>query len=136
MKKIVLDSSVIIKWFKSEQEKNLEQALGYLTDYSNKKINIYIPAIAIFELINTAEFDTSLPEKRWKLSFKKFFELRLETIPIDELLSQEIYDLGRKYYISAYDASYVALAKRLGSDFITADQRLVNKLGFPFVKSL
>ncbi len=136
MRKIILDSSVIIKWFKADKEEKIKEATDYLSSFTSGKIQIYIPTIAVYELLNTAQFDVTLPEKQWKLNFKKFFELKLKVITIDEKISQTIYEFGKKNNVSAYDASYVALAKSLRIDFITADQKLVNKVNLPFVKVL
>jgi len=49
----------------------------------------------------------------------------------------ETIHLSRLYKVSVYDASYVVLAKSLGADFITADEKLVGKMkNLEFVKSL
>jgi predicted nucleic acid-binding protein len=136
MKNIVLDSSVIIKWFKSHKEEKTEEAAQILSDYLKGKITVYISHLTILELLNNAVFDVLIPQDRWLLNIRKFFELRLKIILPNEVLAKEIYKIGGFYNISAYDASYIALAQSLEADFITADVKLVKKVKLPFVKAL
>jgi len=42
--------------------------------------------------------------------------------------------LGKRYKITAYDANYIALAKKLHIDFVTADKKLVKKVNLSYVK--
>ena len=57
-------------------------------------------------------------------------------IELDEELTLATVTLVRKYHISFYDAAYVALAKSLQCDLITADKKLVKAVNLPFVKLL
>lgn len=136
MKQLLLDSSVIIKWFKSEKEDKIKEALNFLDHYTDGKIQICIPAITQYELINAAEFDESLPAEVWNLNIRKFFELNLKVLSLDKKIAEDIYNFGKSQNVSAYDASYIILAKEYKIDFITADQKLVKKVNLPFVKSL
>ena len=53
--------------------------------------------------------------------------LRLRPTPAQQLATTAL-ALAVKHNISAYDATYVALAQSLACDLVTADERLVNKL--------
>ncbi|OGK23560.1 hypothetical protein A2954_02490 [Candidatus Roizmanbacteria bacterium RIFCSPLOWO2_01_FULL_37_12] len=136
MKKVILDSSVIIKWFKSEKEQKIKEATNYLDDFTNGKIQIYLTIITSLELLNSALYDLSLPQETWLLNIQKFYQLDIPALPIDDKIAHQIYSFGKKYNISAYDAAFVVLAKNYGCNFITADQKLVTKVNLPFVKPL
>lgn len=43
-------------------------------------------------------------------------------------LEEQILKLSREHHQSAYDAAYLALAERLGVDFLTGDERLYNAM--------
>ncbi|MCS7010978.1 MAG: type II toxin-antitoxin system VapC family toxin [Anaerolineales bacterium] len=61
--------------------------------------------------------------------------LELELWPLDW---EEILPLARQANCSAYDAAYLALARRKGEPLITADERLYNTVAgqFPWVRQL
>jgi len=136
MKTVILDTSVVIKWFKSKGEDKIKDAKQYLLDYSNKRIDIYISPITVFEFLNISINDAYLPPQRWQENIQKLINLSLKTINFDVNLLKTTYLLGKRYQISAYDASYIALAQSLKADFITADKKLVKKVKLPYVKAL
>jgi len=49
---VVLDTSVIVKWFFKDDEKNIKKADFILKQYLNNEIKIIIPGISAFELAN------------------------------------------------------------------------------------
>jgi len=134
MKTVILDSSVIIKWFKSEKETHVKQAEVYLKDFLNNKIKIIISPLTILEIINNALFDKYLPYENWQKNIGFLFKLDLEIASFDKNLFYETLNLGKKYQITTYDASYIALAKKLKAEFITADKKLVKKVKLSYVR--
>lgn len=136
MKKILLDSSVIIKWFKSEKENKVEEAEQYLVDFLDDKIKIFVSQLTLLEIINSALYDKFVPFEAWKKNIEFFFGLNIQIIPLDEDSFFELFIIGHKYQITSYDASYIALAKELQIDFVTADIKLAAKVKLPFVKLL
>lgn len=136
MKTYIFDTSVIIKWYKSYKEDRVEKAHDCLSSYLNNKIRICIPAVAVFEFINIAIYDRSLPASLWQKNIESFFSLNLEIYDANERLAEETFKIGKKYDISSYDASYIALAKMQKFDFITADIKLVKGVNLSYVKAL
>jgi predicted nucleic acid-binding protein len=130
---IVLDTSVILKWFKKKDESHVDSAKYFLSLHQEGHINICVSSVMPYELYNT---------------LSRYIEFKAEDI--EQLLLNiglSIYDLGtnriklgfdlvRTKHISFYDASYVALAESLGCDLITADKKLVKAVSLPFVKLL
>lgn len=134
---IILDASVVIKWFKSSQEENREKALVYKNQQKTGEIQIHIPALFYFELFHILLLKDKNIAPLDILEIKKMLS-RLNLVE-DALSNDDILfaaRLVRKYQITFYDASYVALAKKLGGDLITADKKLVQAINLPFVKEL
>jgi len=69
----------------------------------------------------------NVPEDHVRKSLKNLATLPLLSVSSDELLHSAL-DLALEYGISAYDASYVALAHQLSFPFITADEKLIRKI--------
>lgn len=133
MTTVVLDASIIIKWFQQEREEQLEEAEILWKKHLNQDININVPSILYYELYN----HLSRNPKTDITSVMGFIrESDLIETNLDEGLILATVAFVRKYYISFYDASYIALAYELGCDLITADKKLVKQVGLPYVKLL
>jgi len=132
---IVLDASVILKWFLPEEGQEL--ALGFLENHSNNQEQIAVPELLYYEITNTLSVKTRLSQEAIVEAMSYLFDLSLAVFSLSQHEYIESMSLSRLYNVSVYDASYVALAKSLGTSFITADKRLVQKLtGISFVKIL
>lgn len=123
---IVLDVSVITKWFYRENDS--DKAKKLLQTIIEEKKFISVPKILYFELGN-------IIFNRQPFSSEKFFEI----IEIFQLINLSLVDftysdwstitlLALKYKSSFYDASYYYLAEKLNCDFATADKKLYRKL--------
>lgn len=132
---VVLDTSVTFKWFE-EKEKGHTEATEILGQHNLGKEKIIAPDLLLYEMTNawsTKSYNTisqvirnlKLLDK-WKLGF-----IKLEITDFKKAA-----EYSKKYKISVYDASYIALAQKKKCDFITADQKLVEKVNLTFVKTL
>ncbi len=61
-------------------------------------------------------------------SIVRLLELDLDLIPPRADFTAETARIARKYAISDYDASYLALADIVGTNCVTADEKLYRKL--------
>jgi predicted nucleic acid-binding protein len=125
----VLDASVVIKWFLPEDDRQAALELRV------SGAGFAAPDLLFAESANIL----------WKHVKRGEIEAERATAIIDEIataawvvystrnLASDALSLAMSRGISAYDASYVVLAVRLDTIFITADQKLFNKLqGSPF----
>ncbi|MBI2326976.1 type II toxin-antitoxin system VapC family toxin [Candidatus Curtissbacteria bacterium] len=125
---LVLDASVIAKWFFKEEQ--TDTALTLLEKHKLAKIKINAPILLLFE------FGNSVVKKfREDIDTQTEFDQDLEDLlatginfynPDEESLKQT-YALTSKYEITFYDATYIALTQNLQCDFITADKKLYQK---------
>ena len=53
-RELVLDASVLVKWFHPDQEANVEGALRLLTEYENAELQVVVPPLLYIELLNLA----------------------------------------------------------------------------------
>jgi len=122
---IVLDASVIIKWFTKEEKR--DSALEIREKYINKQIEIIIPDLILYEISNALRFNPNFSEEDISEAIYSIFNMDMNIItPTQEIINEAI-KISYSYKTSVYDAIYIALAKIVDSDFITADNKLYEK---------
>ena len=134
---IILDSSVIAKWFFTSEE-NGEKALKIRDMFLKKAFTLSMPSIIYYEinnLLHTAIKRLRIHESLAKEAYEGFLKLELITYSSKDLLTKTL-DKAMLLDISSYDASYVALSELLNVPFITADEKLVAKVKHKNVQSL
>jgi len=132
---LVLDASVVIKWFL--QEKSSEEALRYRQQHLEGRVALVAPSLLPFEIVNAicTKTKTRLPTILEAIETYRF--TGITEYFLTEKLAQLAATLSKTYRISVYDAAYVALAQNLGCQFITADRKLYRKIkSLRFVKLL
>ena len=124
---IVADASVVLKWI-FVGEANHEEALGLRARHIRGDLPIAAPDLLLYEIANV------LPMKREdsKLALEGFQEiysagLYLHSFDLPEF--SKAVELSLRYGVTTYDACYLALAQALRCRFVTADERLLNRLG-------
>lgn len=127
---VIVDTSVVAKWFLEEEDSDRATLLM-------DKEPLGAPDLLRYELCNTFSCNPGLTRSEISDFLDSFFKLSIEfhTLPNDGFY--RIADLSREFQISAYDATFVALAEALKTSFITADLKLAQRtrrLGF--VKTL
>lgn len=130
-KELVLDASVIIKWFTQEEDK--EKAIELREQFLKGEIEIITPDLILYEILNALRFNTAFKEKDLEDALESILEMDFTiTMPISGILDKAI-EIAFSKNITFYDAIYVALAYNLNCTFVTADKKLYEKtkdLGF------
>ena len=123
---IVLDASVIAKWFVEEPKSS--SALYYRDLHLKKKDMIIAPDIIIYELANFFRYRKDFTEKEITSVIEALenFGLRIIDLNFKEMAKAAIF--ARHNYITVYDASYVITAINFRCKFITADEKLYEKI--------
>ena len=121
MEKIVIDTSVIVKWY--IKEANTSKALTYLEKYKENKIDILLPSVAALELANALYFSAKLNNKILRKFLNNFYNLAFQIYPLnlDFILDTQITMQG--FDIAIYDSLFVTLAKNENCKLITADKK-------------
>lgn len=123
---IVLDASVIAKWFL--QEDGGERALRYRDLRAEGKEHILVPAVLLYELANLFAYKADFSDEDSVKAFKSLAELGLEIVHFyfDDAVRLAIF--SKQKDITAYDAAYIDLALRFNCRFVTADEKLFKKI--------
>jgi predicted nucleic acid-binding protein len=125
MEDVVIDASVVVKWFVEEEFD--DEALKLRDAYVEGAIRLSSTALMPFEVMNglhvannNEQFLTAAADSLTQYGIRLF-------LPLGPYLSNTIKVSGRNS-VSIYDASYVALAERLGCLLYTADMELIKRL--------
>lgn len=115
MSEVVLDASVVLKWFRSEGERHVEAARAIRTAYEKGEVLVLAPPLLHLEILNVAA-------RRWRLGEEALIALAgaLEDLGF-ELPEPSLERVARWIArgLTAYDAAYAAVAE-------TAEVKLVS----------
>ena len=129
MAKLVVDSSVAVKWFVVEQYST--EARRILDGYQSGSLSFLAP-----DLIN-AEFGNIVWKKHLFQGLAaadaqdiidNFRALQFTFTPADTLLD-DAFKIAVTHRRTVYDSLYLALSMREGCQFVTADEKLANAVG-------
>lgn len=129
MEHIVLDASVAVKWFKKKNEQHTQQAEVLLQNLLDGTVRASIPTLLFTELVSVAAIDRSISEEHWQEALVFLFSLSWHVYPPDRFFTKDTYQLAKGLGLSAYDATYLAVAKRCSAVVVTEDKELLAKGG-------
>ena len=125
-KNIVLDSSVAVKWLHKDTEKYVEKALKLLENLRDRKIVIYMPELAKYEVGN-ALLNKKMDRIQSIQSISGFFDIGIRFVPQDEKQAKNSMNIAQRYLITYYDASFLSLAESLNAPLITDNPKHQSK---------
>lgn len=132
MRNIIVDTSVVVKWFSAEQDSTKANAL--LDANKNDEIEFLFPQTVLFELINSLFHSKKFSQTQTEQSVRLFLDLKAQFIPIDEFnFQQETISLVYQTNLTSYDASFIALANIYKTTLITADYKHHKKSISPYI---
>ena len=127
MKRVVLDASVVLKWYLPDENYG-EKALSLLHQYVSGELDILGPTLLEYEVMNAlllAQKRGRIREEKVLLAVEGFIDLQITLKSVSSFYFKAIH-YSKTYNRSAYDASYLAVADQEGLALITADKGLFN----------
>lgn len=125
MEIFVPDASVILKWaIGLESELDREKAIHILDAWVGNNIEIVLPELWVFEVGNV--LGRMVPDSALE-KMETLLEFRFKTKELNKQTCKSIFKLMKDLSVSFYDASYHALAQRMGGVLITADDKYYQK---------
>jgi predicted nucleic acid-binding protein len=122
LNEVVLDASVVLKWFRVEGEGRREQALALRRSFEAGELTVFAPPLLWLEVVNIAA-------RRWAWSPKKLGDLAAQLPALGfEMLEPDLSSVARwaAAGLTAYDAAYVAVAEEAGVQLITDDAGILD----------
>ncbi|MGB2726861.1 MAG: type II toxin-antitoxin system VapC family toxin [Halobacteriota archaeon] len=130
---IILDASVVVKWF--SEEEYTDKALAIRERIRVGEERVFVPDLLLYELANALKYNPSFDANDVSDAITSIFDMDVDIVtPIPEIVNSAV-TLAFEYNITVYDAFYIALAKDLELTLITADRRLCERVrDIDFVK--
>ncbi|MCK5771083.1 type II toxin-antitoxin system VapC family toxin [Algiphilus sp.] len=125
MKALVVDASIIIKWFIVDDEGDREQAVRLRDAIAQERLTALAPGLALYEVGNT--LGRRIPEDApLAMSALQRMPLRLCSPEPEEI--ERGLTLVREHGVTFYDAVYHAMALHREGQLITADRRYIDRV--------
>jgi predicted nucleic acid-binding protein len=118
---VVLDASVVVKWFHAAGETQVTAARSLRARFETGDLAVVVPRLLHLEIVNVAG-------RRWRWPQKRLLDLALalEDLQLD-LREPPLLTIAQwtARGLTAYDACYVALAESVGVPLITDDDLIL-----------
>jgi predicted nucleic acid-binding protein len=118
---VVLDASVVLKWFHTDGERHVEQARRLRAEFEAGKLRVLAPGLLWLELLNVAGRSWGWSERQLDALATRLPDLGFEVQ--EPQLPAVARWVARG--LTAYDAAYLAVADDAGVRLITDDEEIV-----------
>lgn len=123
---VVVDASVAVKWFVSEED-GVDTAAALLDAQADGEARLVAPSLVAHELMNVLgrgrRGDARLAE-----AMDTFFDTGIALVAPDRRLIALACGHVERHGVSTFDSAYSALAEALGCELSTADRGLARRL--------
>ncbi|MBI5649296.1 MAG: type II toxin-antitoxin system VapC family toxin [Chloroflexi bacterium] len=123
----LLDSNIIVKWYHDEEDSPIALALRH--DYLHGACELRLADVSFYEFANTLFYLQKYTPEQIIARAQSLFGMDLKIYGFDLVVLRDALDLCAQKNIAIYDAYLVALAKRENLVLVTADSKLLRKLG-------
>jgi len=134
--KVVIDTSVLVKWLNKTDENDIEKADQIMQLACEGKTELITPELAKYELGNVLLKGKQLTKDEAGISLGAAYSLPITFVPESEELAKETYSIAFNFGVTYYDASFMALAKQNDAILITENVKHQGKSKEIEVKSL
>ena len=118
---VVPDASIIVKWF--VEEEYYAQANLLRKDYLNQLIDIIVPNIVYYEVMNALRYSGIYGEDELNQIGEALEAYQFLDIPLKGEYLRETVKRALKHGVTIYDASYLAIAYVEKATLYTADEK-------------
>lgn len=123
--KVVIDASMVAKWFLEEVYSN--NALLLRDMYIAGKLELASPCIRPFEVLNALRYSGLYARDALVSVLRSLDRYGIELWALRSEYGLRVAEVAMDLDISVYDASYVALAEIANARLVTADEEIVTK---------
>src|SRR3989338_6127943 len=102
MKSIIVDTSVILKWY--NEEESSEKASIILRAIESQEVELVFPQPASLEILNSLKISKGFSRDEIEVALDGFFQLRIEWVELDRDLLMETMEVLLNQNITSYDA--------------------------------
>ncbi len=131
--KVVLDSSVVVKWF-TKEEGSLS-ALEILDSFIDESLPITVSELMFYEVANALRYKPDFSREEVQDCISHLLQLELEVRELDEALISESARIAFDGEVTFYDAVPIGIARLDRTQCVTADRKTqflpLSRKGYP-----
>lgn len=124
-REVVLDSSVVVKWFSSETK--TDEALRLRDSYIQDSLKLTISEILIAEVANALRYKPDYDNEKLRRALSSLLSLHLNIVHLNETIITKTVEIAYEGKVTFYDALPVAIAEHRKTSCVTADQETQHK---------
>lgn len=128
MKKFVLDTSVVVKWFSEHDEDDLDKAIGLRNGLLEGKVSFVIPDLLFYELSNALRYNPRFTAGDVKEAMQTIVDMGFEVKGIEGHTMDRAVEIAFDYNVTLYDSYFLALSQIEKKPLITADYRFYERV--------
>lgn len=125
-KKVVIDSSVALKWWLDDEE-FVDEARSLLKEIITGEIELIVPELWFYEITNG--INTAVKRERITKEMAKDFieELKAVTVTLIPAVNHltKVYEEASKYNYAIYDMVYMVIAENENIPLLIADDKFI-----------
>ena len=89
---------------------------------------IYVPDLLTYEIANVLRYKPDLSQGQVQAALNSLYDMQIRIVNGSREMIKEATHLAYLYDVTVYDAAFMAIAEYLNVPFITADDKLSQKL--------
>ena len=137
MIKVMIDASVGVKWFKTDNEIHVGSALEIKKQKLLGKIEIVVPDLFLLEVVNALLTNSNYDINDLIIIEEVLHRMNMQLVFTNHYLLNNAIKIANTANLTIYDSLYVAAAQVCETLLFTDDKKiLANKNNFSFIKSL
>jgi len=123
METVVIDASVLIKWFVNEIKS--DSAIKIRDQYIKGEVNLMAPNLILYEVLNALKYIKLHNQDEVEEIFEIIINYGIELFTLNKELVNKSLEIAMKSKLTLYDSTYVALANIKEGKLVTADEKLL-----------
>ena len=124
---LVVDASIVVKWFLEEE--GSDQAAVLRDDFAAEEVKLHVPEILPFEVLSALRGSSAYPEERALQAQLALEQAGFQIHRFGGEFARRTLHLIYDKRLTVYDAAYLALARHLTTQLVTADAALLHSGG-------
>ncbi|KKU28647.1 MAG: hypothetical protein UX80_C0012G0005 [Candidatus Amesbacteria bacterium GW2011_GWA2_47_11b] len=126
-KRIVIDTSVVLKWVPSSGENGVDEAREIYRKMKLGQLELLAPVYLLVECLNILVFKKKLQLGEAIETVDRFRKSGIDFVELKVAGIDQLCRLVKKYNISPYDAQFLVVANNCDCQLVTADRKFVEK---------
>lgn len=120
---LFLDSSVIIKWFRKDEELR-SHALNLRQKYLDGQLLLFVLDLSLYEIANVLHYKPDLSASEVGQAVQSLWDMGLRVTRVTLTILARAIQLAHTFDLTIYDAAFLAAAQEEKIPLVTADLKL------------